>query len=61
MYPCRQSFLVFGLSKSGKASAEFLLNQKARVYIYDDLNNDRVEEISKSLMEKGFQRKSRMS
>lgn len=53
MYPCRQSFLVFGLSKSGKASAEFLLNQKARVYIYDDLNNDRVEEISKSLMEKG--------
>ena len=53
MYPCRQSFLVFGLSKSGQATAEFLLEQKARVYIYDDLINDRVEETSKLLVEKG--------
>ncbi len=56
MYPCRQSFLVLGLSKSGQAAAEFLLEQKAIVYVYDDLMNERVEQMAKSLEEKGAKR-----
>ena len=56
MYPCRQNFLVLGLSKSGQAAAEFLLKQKATVYIYDDLTNERVEQTAKQLEEKGARR-----
>lgn len=37
MYPSRQSFLVFGLSRSGVAAAEFLLSKKAEVFVYDDV------------------------
>ena len=56
MYPCRQNFLVLGLSKSGQAAAEFLLELKAIVYIYDDLTNERVEQMAKNLEDKGARR-----
>jgi UDP-N-acetylmuramoylalanine--D-glutamate ligase len=42
MYLKRQSFLVFGLSKSGKAAAKYLLAQGAVVYVYDEIENDRI-------------------
>ena len=56
MYPLRQSFLVLGLSRSGRAAAEFLLARKATVYIADDIVNDRVEQTAKQLEEKGAKR-----
>lgn len=49
MYPKRQTFLVFGLSRSGKASAEFLLEKGANVYIYDDKTGERMETLLKEL------------
>ena len=42
MYLKRQSFLVFGLSKSGKAAAKYLLTQGAIVYVYDEIESDRI-------------------
>lgn len=43
MYPAKQTFLVLGLSRSGCAAAEFLLERKAKVYIYDDVPGEGVE------------------
>ena len=56
MYPQQQVFLVFGLSRSGRATTEFLLSRGATVYIYDDLTGERVEELSKTLEQKGAKR-----
>ena len=56
MYLARQTFLVLGLSRSGRAAAEFLLSQKAITYIYDDLSTERVEQTIKELEEKGARR-----
>ena len=56
MYLKRQVFLVLGLSKSGRAAAEFLLTEGAVTYIYDDLFNDRVEQVAKALEEKEARR-----
>ena len=56
MYLERQAFLVLGLSKSGRAAAEFLLSQKATVYIYDDLSTERLEQTILELVEKGAKR-----
>lgn len=42
MYLKRQSFLVFGLSKSGKAAAKYLLSQGALVYVYDEIESERI-------------------
>ena len=56
MYFERQAFLVLGLSKSGRAAAEFLLSQKATVYIYDDLSTERLEQTISELVEKGAKR-----
>ncbi len=56
MYIKRQTFLVFGLSRSGKAAAEFLLGKGARVYLYDDLTGERVEQVAAALAEKGAKR-----
>ncbi len=53
MYPKRQSFLVLGLSRSGRAATEFLLRKGARVYIYDDVTSARLEETARELSEKG--------
>ncbi len=53
MYLERQSFLVLGLSKSGKAAAEFLLRRGASVYLYDDVENARTEQTIALLVEQG--------
>ena len=56
MYPAFQTFLVLGLSRSGRSGAEFLLKKGASVYVYDDLQNDRIEQTAKALEEKGARR-----
>ena len=56
MYPKKQVFLVFGLSRSGRAATEFLLSRGATVYIHDDLTGERIERLAKSLEEKGAKR-----
>ena len=53
MFPNRQTFFVLGLSRSGKAAAEFLLERKARVYIYDDIAGAGVEKTVKELEQAG--------
>ncbi len=56
MYLKQQTFLVLGLSKSGRAAAEFLLRKGATVYIYDDVAGERVEQIAQVLEGKGAKR-----
>ncbi|MBQ8296026.1 MAG: UDP-N-acetylmuramoyl-L-alanine--D-glutamate ligase [Clostridia bacterium] len=56
MYPSKQTFLVLGLSRSGRAVAELLLSMKATVYIYDDLTGERIEQTAVALQEKGARR-----
>lgn len=56
MYPQRQTFLILGLSRSGKAVAEFLLARGATCYIYDDVAGERIEITAKALTEKGAKR-----
>ncbi|MBQ7913527.1 MAG: UDP-N-acetylmuramoyl-L-alanine--D-glutamate ligase [Clostridia bacterium] len=56
MYIKKQVFFVLGLSRSGKASAEFLLSRGASVYIYDDLTSDRIEQTYKDLQLNGAKR-----
>lgn len=53
MYPARQVFLVFGISRSGYSAAAFLLKQKALVYIYDEGQGERLEEKIKELSQMG--------
>lgn len=56
MYLKQQIFFVMGLSRSGKAVAEFLLSHGATVYMYDDLANDRIEQTMRDLQQKGAKR-----
>lgn len=56
MYLKRQAFLVLGLSKSGRAAAEFLLAEKAVTYVYDDIDSERVEQTATALEQKGARR-----
>ncbi len=37
MYPKLQTFFVLGLSRSGLAASQYLLNEGAKVYVYDDV------------------------
>ncbi len=53
MYPQRQIFLVFGLSRSGQAAASFLLSQKAVVYIYDEGESERIAQTTQTLSDAG--------
>lgn len=53
MYPKRQSYLVLGLSRSGRAATEYLLSRGAKVYIYDDVVSERVEQTAKALSQSG--------
>ena len=53
MYFKNQKFLVAGMSKSGEASANFLLNRGAEVYVYDDLISDGVSAVMQRLEDKG--------
>ncbi len=56
MYPEKQIFFVLGLSRSGRAAAEFLLSRGASVYVYDDITSERVEKTARELKEKGANR-----
>ncbi|MBQ8374765.1 MAG: UDP-N-acetylmuramoyl-L-alanine--D-glutamate ligase [Clostridia bacterium] len=56
MYLQRQSFLVLGLSRSGAAAAEFLLSRRATVYIYDDIESDKVRRQVDELEKNGAKR-----
>ena len=56
MYLIRQTFLVLGLSKSGKAAAEFLLARKATVYVYDDIVGERMDQTVRALEGAGAKR-----
>ncbi len=56
MYPEKQIFLVLGLSRSGRAAAEFLLARGASTYIYDDVVSERIERTARELIEKGAKR-----
>ena len=53
MYFGNQKFLVAGLSKSGAASAEFLLRRGAAVYLYDDVADAAVQNTVRALAERG--------
>lgn len=53
MYLKNQAFLVLGLSRSGKAAAEFLLKSGASVYLYDDVRSERLMQTLQELLEKG--------
>lgn len=48
-----QKFFVAGMSVSGESSARFLLERGAEVYIYDDVVNERVQEVMSELASLG--------
>ena len=56
MYPKNQIFFVLGLSRSGRAATEFLLNRGATTYIYDDVSSPRIEQTVKELEDAGAKR-----
>ncbi len=49
MYFERQTFLVAGLSRSGVAASEFLRSHGAKVYVFDDVEESSVMEVSERL------------
>ena len=49
----RQRFLVLGLSKSGEAAAKFLLSKGSKVFIYDDVDSEKVNKQAKKLTDMG--------
>ena len=56
MYPQKQTFLILGLSRSGRAVTEFLLARGATCYVYDDIAGERIESTAQALAEKGAKR-----
>ncbi len=56
MYLSNQVFFVLGLSRSGRAAAEFLLGRGASVYTYDDMQGERVEQTQAELEAMGAKR-----
>ena len=52
MYLSKQIFFVLGLSRSGKAAAEFLLQRGATVYIHDDVESERIQKTLQELSDK---------
>lgn len=59
MYFKRQTFMVFGLSKSGQSAAKFLLDNKAMVYLYDETVSERTEQVFQDLEKLGGKRMSK--
>lgn len=53
MFVKNQIFLVLGVSKSGCAVAEFVLNNGGKCYIFDQLNNEKVVANSRRLVDMG--------
>ena len=56
MYFKRQTFMVFGLSKSGQSAAKFLLENKSIVYLYDETVNERTERVLQDMEKLGAKR-----
>ena len=56
MYPKQQRFLVFGISKSGYAATKFLLGKGASVYVYDEMQSERITQSINELVELGAKR-----
>ncbi len=59
MYAKQQIFFVLGLSRSGTASAKYLLESGATVYVYDDGTSERIEKTLKELERLGGRRISK--
>lgn len=59
MNPSKQIFFVFGISRSGRASAEYLLKRKAKVFVYDDVQGEEIEKNISELEKKGAVRVAR--
>ena len=53
MYFKRQKFVVFGLSRSGVAVAEYLLKNGAKTYLYEELDSPKITENINVLVSKG--------
>lgn len=53
MFYSKQTFLVAGLSRSGIAASEFLLDRGARVYCFDDVEEGSVAEAAATLKGRG--------
>ena len=53
MYFKNQKFMVAGMSKSGEASARFLLKHGAQVYIYDDVVSETIKALMAELEDLG--------
>ena len=53
MYFGNQKFLVAGMSKSGAASADFLLKRGAVVYMFDDIADGAVQKTMGELAARG--------
>ncbi len=49
----KQKFLIVGVSKSGRAVAEYVLNKNGAVFLFEQLHNDSIESTIKELVEKG--------
>ena len=49
----RQNFFVAGLSRSGVSAAEYLVSRGARVYVYDDVQDEHVLSASDKLFDMG--------
>lgn len=56
MYFPEQTFLVAGISRSGAAAAEYLLAKGAKVYLYDDVEDEAVRAATEKLVTKGAHR-----
>ena len=56
MYFKRQTFMVFGLSKSGQSATKFLLENKSIVYVYDETVSERTEQVLQGLEKLGAKR-----
>lgn len=53
MYFGNQKFMVAGMSKSGESCARFLLDKGAEVYVYDDVENEKIVAVAKELEKLG--------
>ncbi len=56
MYFRGQKFLVAGMSRSGEGAAKFLLRRGAEVYLYDDVESERIAALTASLEKEGARR-----
>ena len=45
----RQKYLVLGLSKSGEAAAKYLLSNGSKVFVYDDVESEKLKEQAEKL------------